>query len=253
MKKFIPLIAALTAVACMGGNNEAVNKSITNINEELVVVQKSITDNQMSIEDLKASSSTASADISANADAIAELRAEIVYLQNELMAIKGGAAPVASDGENSQPAEAVLTDVSAENDDQQIIIIEDSSAAKNSLYSYAIELNRQKKYSEARDKFQEFIDKYPNDELVGNAQYWIGETYYSVNDMNTALAAFEDVLKKYPNSKKVPDAMLKIAYVYDNLGDREKAQSDLKNLINQYPKSKPASLAVQKLKSWGVN
>ncbi len=267
MKKIIPVLAAMAAVSCVGGNDEAVKKSITNINEELVVIQKSITDNQMSIEDLKASSSSAGADISANTDAIAELRSEIAYLNNEIMMIKskGGSvsSPMSQDNatasgsdfssDNSSGAMTVTVDESLPADDQQIIIIEDSSAAKNSVYSYAIELNRQRKYPEARAKFQEFLEKYPNDELAGNAQYWIGETYYSVDEMPAALAAFQDVIKKYPKSNKVPDAMLKIAYVYDKQGDRQKAVKDLKELVAKYPKTRPASLASQKLKSWGTN
>lgn len=249
MKKVVSLVMALTAVGCLAGSNKAVNNSISNINEELIVVQKSITDNQMSIEDIKIATSTANADITANTNAIAELRSEIAYLNNELMLLKnGGALPVAK-GNTAGGAADNVTGVN----EQQIIIIEDGSVAKNSIYSYAIELNRQKKYTEAREKFQEFITKYPKDELTGNAQYWIGETYYSINDMTAALGAFETVVEKYPNSKKVPDAMLKIAYVYDKIGDKEKAVADLQNLIKLYPESKPAELAAQKLKSWGIN
>lgn len=274
MKKIIPIIAALSAVSCMGGgNDEAVKRSITNINEELVVMQKSIADNKMSIEDLKAASSAAGADISANADAIAELRSEIAYLNNEIMVLKSKGPSVAAapqhvpapqaSAEHATPApesESASVDAAivAEEeaipaDNQQIIIIEDSSAAKNSVYSYAIELNRQRKYTDARAKFQEFLEKYPKDALAGNAQYWIGETYYSLDEMPAALAAFQDVIKKYPKSNKVPDAMLKVAYVYDKQGDRQKAISHLKDLVARYPKTKPASLATQRLKSWGVN
>ncbi len=250
MKKFILLPLSLMTISCAATSGDAVNKSISNINEELVIVQKSITDNQMSIEDLKTANSTANADIIANTDAIAELRSEIAYLSNEIMILKsGGTLP--TDSSTINKANNNIADAQ-KSSDQQIIIIEDSSAAKNSIYSYAIELKRQRKYKEAREKFQEFIDKYPKDELAGNAQYWIGETYYSVDDMKNALSSFELVLSKYPKSNKVPDAMLKIGYVYHNMGRKDSAVKELKSLVKKYPKTKSADLAREKLKSWGA-
>lgn len=250
MKKLILLPLSLVAISCAATSGDAVSKSISNINEELVIVQKSITDNQMSIEDLKTNSATTSADIVANTDAIAELRSEIAYLSNEIMILKSGGALPEDSNVLNKPAGNISD--AQKSKDQQIIIIEDSSAAKNSIYSYAIELKRQRKYTESREKFQEFINKYPNDELAGNAQYWIGETYYSVDDMKNALSSFELVITKYPKSQKVPDAMLKIGYVYYNTGKKDSAVNELKSLVKKYPKSKSATLAKEKLKSWGA-
>ncbi len=267
MKKLLILSSALFISACSYQANDAVNKSLTNINEELVVIQRSITDTKMSVEDVKAAQDLTNADIATNSNAIAELRSEIAYLNNELMLLKSRAgAPIDSTADMA-PVTEPMDDMSASTDPvnnvvieeipetktpQQIIIIEDSSAAKNSIYSFALELNRQKKYEEARGKFTEFLTKYPTDPLAGNAQYWIGETYYSVSDNNNALMAFQEVINKYPKSSKVPDAMLKVGYTQEKLNDKTTAATTLKNLVAKYPKSKPAALAKQKLQSWGM-
>lgn len=272
-KILLSTLVGLFAVSCASGGNDAVKKSLTNINEELVVIQKSLTDTQMNMEDVQSASGNLQNDVTTNADAIAELRSEIAYLNNEILVLKGNKGATASTTQdlsgknvsstttskgNSAPLNniIVLDDAPAKQEkveaSPQIVVIEDSGAAKNSLYSYAIELNRQRKYTEARGKFQEFIKKYPNDQLAGNAQYWIGETYYSVNDMKNALTSFQDVLKKFPKSNKIPDAMLKIGYVQEKQGKKQEAIATFQNLIKKYPKSKPATLAKQKLQTLGA-
>lgn len=272
MKKILlSTLIGLFAVSC-ASSNDAVKKSLTNINEELVVIQKSLTDTQMSMEDVQSASGNLQNDVSTNADAIAELRSEIAYLNNEILVLKGNKGATASaaqdlSGKNvsstttSKGSSAPLNNIivldeapskNSNMDAPQIVVIEDSGAAKNSLYSYAIELNRQRKFVEARAKFQEFIKKYPNDQLAGNAQYWIGETYYSADDLKNALKAFQDVINKFPKSNKIPDAMLKIGYVQEKQGKKQEAIATFQNLLKKYPKSKPATLARQKLQTLGA-
>lgn len=275
MKKILlSTLVGLFAISCTAGNNDAVKKSLTNINEELVVIQKSLTDTQMNMEDVQSASGNLQNDVSTNADAIAELRSEIAYLNNEILVLKGNKGATASAATqdlsgknvsstttskgNSAPLNNIIVlDETPSKQEKaqaapQIVVIEDSGAAKNSLYSYAIELNRQRKYAEARGKFQEFIKKYPNDQLAGNAQYWIGETYYSVNDMKNAMKSFQDVLSKFPKSNKIPDAMLKIGYVQEKQGKKQDAIATFQDLLKKYPKSKPATLAKQKLQTLGA-
>ena len=275
MKKILlSIFVGLFAISCAAGGNDAVKKSLTNINEELVVIQKSLTDTQMNMEDVQSASGNLQNDVSTNADAIAELRSEIAYLNNEILVLKGNKGVTASAATqdlsgknvsstttskgNSAPLNNIIVlDETPSKQEKaqaapQIVVIEDSGAAKNSLYSYAIELNRQRKYTEARGKFQEFIKKYPNDQLAGNAQYWIGETYYSVSDMKNAMKSFQDVLSKFPKSNKIPDAMLKIGYVQEKQGKKQDAVATFQDLLKKYPKSKPATLARQKLQTLGA-
>ena len=45
-------------------------------------------------------------------------------------------------------------------------------------YNYAFSLLRKADYNNAGAAFQEFVKKNPDDPLVSNARYWLGETYY---------------------------------------------------------------------------
>src|SRR5207237_393498 len=76
----------------------------------------------------------------------------------------------------------------------------------------------------ARQLFNEFLGKYKSDELAGNAQYWLGETYYAEKRWNEAIAEFQKVLKEHKKSEKTPDALLKIGMSFQ-------AQADCKNAL----------------------
>src|SRR5256885_4936130 len=47
------------------------------------------------------------------------------------------------------------------------------------LYNLARQRLDQGQAAKARDLFQDFMNRYPKDELAANAQYWLGETYYA--------------------------------------------------------------------------
>ncbi|HWE23327.1 MAG TPA: hypothetical protein VG496_05245, partial [Myxococcales bacterium] len=47
----------------------------------------------------------------------------------------------------------------------------------------------------ARQLFTEFLNKFGKDELAGNAQYWLGETYYAERRWNDAIVEYRKVLK----------------------------------------------------------
>jgi tetratricopeptide (TPR) repeat protein len=54
--------------------------------------------------------------------------------------------------------------------------------------------------------------RHPDSEYAGNAQYWIGECYYTQRDYARALEAFNKVIERYPKGQKVPDALLKVGF-----------------------------------------
>jgi tol-pal system protein YbgF len=75
----------------------------------------------------------------------------------------------------------------------------------------------------ARELLQDFLARYPKDELAPNAQYWLGETYYAEKKWNDAIVEFQKILKEYKGSDKVPDALLKIGMAFQAQGDCQNA------------------------------
>ncbi|MBI5191096.1 MAG: tol-pal system protein YbgF [Nitrospirae bacterium] len=103
-------------------------------------------------------------------------------------------------------------------------------------------------YDVAIAGFREYLRSYPDTEYAGNAQYWIGESLYSLGRYQDALVEFDKVMKEYPDSQKMPGAMLKTGYCYEKLGDARAAKEAFEALAKKYPNSDAGKLAADKLK-----
>ena len=120
------------------------------------------------------------------------------------------------------------------------------------LYQYALDLYFRGNIEESRKAFTEFLKKYPDSDLYGNAIFWAGQTFYAEKKYKDAIDIWEIFLKKCDEGKikkciKYPDTMLKLGYAYIELGNVEKGKQYLQDLIKKYPDSEPASFAKKKL------
>lgn len=104
-------------------------------------------------------------------------------------------------------------------------------------YNYARSFLMRRDFAGAEQALRSFVDTYPENELSGNAQYWLGETYYVRNDFGTAARTFADGFQRYPDSSKAPDNLLKLGMSLAALDRNEDACITLKKLANEYPKS----------------
>lgn len=118
---------------------------------------------------------------------------------------------------------------------------------RSEAYMKAFGLYSADKYEEAIEAFTAFIKAYPDSEYAANAQYWIGECYYSRSNLPKALDAFNRVLADYPRGNKVPDAMLKAGYTLFAMKQTEKGAEVLESLILKHPDSPAAVKAKEKL------
>jgi len=102
-------------------------------------------------------------------------------------------------------------------------------------YNYAFGLLRQANYPAAEQALRAFIQRYPNDSLAGNAQYWLGETYYVRKDYNNAAAVFAEGYQKYPKGGKAADNLLKLGMALGQLGQKTDACRALARLDHDFP------------------
>jgi len=123
------------------------------------------------------------------------------------------------------------------------------SAAMGDLYKDAYEAFQRGDFEGARRKFETFLKQYPNTELSGNAQFWIGETYYQKKDFEKAILEYEKAITKYPESGKIPAALFKQALAFLELGDKTNARNLLRKVIERYPNSEQAEMAKKKLEA----
>ncbi len=96
-------------------------------------------------------------------------------------------------------------------------------------------------YAAAEIGFAEFLAQFPSHDLSGNAQYWLGESFYVRGQYKPAANAFLKGYQGYPKSQKGPDSLLKLGMSLDKLGQRDAACSSIGELGTRFP-SAPAHI-----------
>ena len=114
-------------------------------------------------------------------------------------------------------------------------------------YTSAFNLLKSGRYEDAAAALRQFIAAYPAGSYAGNAQYWLGETYYVTRKFDLAMQEFQRLASGYPNSTKLPGALLKIGYIHHELGNKAEAERVLSDLRARYQDSAAAKLALKKL------
>ena len=104
----------------------------------------------------------------------------------------------------------------------------------------------------AIDGFRDFLSVNKVSDLADNAEYWIGESLYSLKKYREAIEQFDVVVTKYPRSDKVPGALLKKGLSYINLGERAQGVVQLQYVVHEHPRSQEAALARQRLNALGI-
>ena len=102
-------------------------------------------------------------------------------------------------------------------------------------YNYAFGLLRQADYPGAEQALKAFVQRFASDPLAGNAQYWLGETYYVRKDYENAATAFAFGYQKYPKSAKAADNLLKLGMALGNLGKKQEACAAYARLDRDFP------------------
>ncbi len=108
-------------------------------------------------------------------------------------------------------------------------------------YDQALALYQQRRYQEAEQAFDSFLQANPQGVLAPNALYWKGETYYARGDYANAIFAFKEVQTRYPKHPKTADSLLKTGMSYTNLGDSNNAELHYAVLREDFPGSSAAS------------
>ncbi|MGH6969756.1 MAG: tol-pal system protein YbgF, partial [Stellaceae bacterium] len=102
-------------------------------------------------------------------------------------------------------------------------------------YQSAFALLRRADYPGAEQALRAFVAQHPRDPLAGNAQYWLGETYYVRKNWKDAAIAFAEGYQKYPKSSKAPDDLFKLAMSLGNMGQKSNACTALMRLDRDFP------------------
>jgi tol-pal system protein YbgF len=113
------------------------------------------------------------------------------------------------------------------------------SASPKDEYDLAYGYVLRKDYALAAQAFGDFMGKHPNDKMLPNAQYWLGESQYQQQRYREAAESFLAVSTKYERAGKAPEALLRLGQSLAALHQKEASCATLAEVGRKYPKASP--------------
>ncbi len=109
------------------------------------------------------------------------------------------------------------------------------AGSASAQYNSAFGLLRQADYPAAETALQNFVRQHPDSPLAGNAQYWLGESYFARGQYAEAASAFAEGYQRYPKGAKAADGLLKLAMALDHVNQKRNACVALIKLDHAFP------------------
>ena len=179
------------------------------------------------------------------------IRGEVELLQNETQGGKTQSRNLYGDLEKRLAALETLGGVGAAPAAGGALPPLAGGASEQATYDAAMASLRGGGYDKAIASFREVVANYPTGDLASNAQFWIGESYYTKGDLESAITAYRKVLSDWPLSRKAPDAMVKLGFSLSDLKRNGEARNTLDDVVRKYPGTPAAQLAADRLKRLG--
>jgi tol-pal system protein YbgF len=111
------------------------------------------------------------------------------------------------------------------------------SASPQDEYDLAYGYVLHKDYAQAETAFRDFMKKYPNERLLPDAQYWLGESFYQRQRYRDAAESFLAVSTKYERANRAPDSLLRLGQSLAAMNQKEAACATLSEVGRKYPKA----------------
>lgn len=108
------------------------------------------------------------------------------------------------------------------------------------------------KYQVAQGEFSDVIQFYPQDDMAGGAQFYLGEIAFKSQDYPGAVKAYNVVLESFPTISKAPAAQLHKGLALLLQNKRDAGIHELRSLIQRHPTSPEAMQARSRLNGMGV-
>jgi tol-pal system protein YbgF len=120
-----------------------------------------------------------------------------------------------------------------------------ASGDPEAIYERSYESLLRRQFGDAEVGFRSFLEQHRDHSLAGNAQYWLGETYYVQGDYKQAAQAFLSGYRDFPKSRKAADSLLKLGLSLNRLGQKEQACAAYTQVGSQFPKAVEARKRAQ--------
>jgi tol-pal system protein YbgF len=109
------------------------------------------------------------------------------------------------------------------------------------------------KYTLAATEFSDLIKAYPDDNLSGNAYFYMGEIDLRTQKLSAAVKNYDHLLERYPDNNKIPAAHLHKAEAMLGQKQTDGGIRELRSLIQRFPNSPESAQARTKLAALHVS
>ncbi len=107
-------------------------------------------------------------------------------------------------------------------------------------------------YDQALFSLEEFLRLRPADDLADDAQYLIGEVYFSQQRYLEAVGAYDRLLKDHADGERAASAHLKKGLALLEMNRTADAVIQFQHVVTAYPKSEEARAARERLRALGL-
>ena len=110
-----------------------------------------------------------------------------------------------------------------------------SSSGIKGSYDRALRLFNIKQYRESLRLFKSLDNRRTPTDLRDNVIFWIGQSYFMMEDYEKAIEKFNEVIDEFSSGNKVIDSMYTIGVAYNALGEKSKALDYLEQALTRGP------------------
>lgn len=124
-----------------------------------------------------------------------------------------------------------------------------ATGADYALYQKAIISGASNKNTEKINLLNSLEQRYPNSNLIADAQLEIANTYLGDEKFKEAIDPLNRLIRNKKGESLHPQAYLKLGVAYYNLDDNQKALDNFKTLVSAYPNSNESEDAIEYIRS----
>ena len=241
------LFFANSALAQMGTPLYSLQEKMERFEHDLILLQQRVYKGHIISDDKETTVSNEQADdllnkIMAQESALNELTQKVEQLTHELSQTKEHLSKMNADIE--MRFKLLEQDKTSKNEStaSQKTTADAPKKTPQEQYDEAYNLLREGKHVAAEKAFLDFIKNNPSHDLAGNANYWLGETYYARGQYEQAAPIFAEGFTTYKKNSKAPDNLLKLGLTMNKLGKKEEACSAFTALPDEFPKANATTL-----------
>jgi tol-pal system protein YbgF len=202
---------------------------------------------------------TVSGQIQSLNDSVDELKSRIAKLdktigdmQGQLQSIQAPPQTGAPAGPNGAPVTAAPDGSPSANSAPPPGPAANQAPPLKETYQAGVRDYNAARYDVAAGEFQSVVQSYPNDEMAGSAQFYLGEIAYRQQNYADAVKSYNAVLEGFSGSPKAPAAQLRKGLALIQLNRKDAGVRELRTLIQRHPQTPEATQARSKLNAMGV-